>query len=236
MTVTHEHAVEVDTRLAELWNAEQKQHGEVAAAISSLKYGVETPDERWNSRSLKAEEIERRARAAVESSTLHGRTLQPWTLEGIEKSLRRMDTARVEILRLRAEAQPFEAEYATERWNRFFLVQNTNGHIHSSMHCGTCRWDTRYAWLPTLSGLGEDAAVEQEGPRLCSVCFPSAPLEWTLGLPKALNPKRCDGSGQRALEPNYRYHTPSGKCPTCGDVFAVSRSTGKVRAHNKKAA
>jgi hypothetical protein len=45
------------------------------------------------------------------------------------------------------------------------------------MHCHTCRPSTTYGWLPELSGKDEAEAVAQLGPNLCSVCFPSAPVE-----------------------------------------------------------
>jgi len=83
-----------------------------------------------------------------------------------------------ELDELRAQAEPMEAEYQAAPWSRFFLVNNSGGHIHSSMHCSTCRITTSFSWLPTLSGLTEKDAVDAHGPLLCSVCFPSAPVEW----------------------------------------------------------
>lgn len=62
-------------------------------------------------------------------------------------------------------------------WSRFFLVISSAGHIHRSQECHTCRVTTEYGWLPKLSGKSEDEAVEKLGPKLCSVCFPSAPVE-----------------------------------------------------------
>jgi hypothetical protein len=197
--VTHKHAVEVDARLADLWNAEQDEHRNVQYAISSLRWTVRTQDEARRGHEAKAEDVEARAREALETAMLNGRDLTPWTRTDIEKGLQRLDAIRVEIVRIRGAAAPLEAEFASERWSRFFLVQNVNGHIHSSMHCSTCRWDTQYAWLPTLSGLTETDAVEEQGPRLCSVCYPTAPVEWTLGLPKVVDPTVCTGSGLPAV-------------------------------------
>lgn len=85
-----------------------------------------------------------------------------------------MELAEIEKIR-----EPFEALFEQERWSRFFLVTSSQGHIHSSMSCGTCRPTTTFGWLPELSGSTEAEAVEQQGPALCTVCFPSAPLEWT---------------------------------------------------------
>lgn len=81
-------------------------------------------------------------------------------------------------------------EMAYEGWSRFFLVTNTNGHIHSSMSCSTCFADTDFAWLPELSGLTEADAVAEYGEILCSVCFKSAPVEWTTGTNKKVAAER----------------------------------------------
>lgn len=62
-------------------------------------------------------------------------------------------------------------------WSRFFVVTSSTGHIHSSMNCSTCYPTTTFGWLPHLSGSTEVEAVEACGPALCSVCFPSAPVE-----------------------------------------------------------
>src|SRR6185369_10664798 len=59
---------------------------------------------------------------------------------------------------------------------------SAGGHIHSSMRCSTCRFDTEFGWLPTLSGLTEAEAVAAHGAILCTVCYPTAPVEWTGGI------------------------------------------------------
>jgi hypothetical protein len=74
------------------------------------------------------------------------------------------------------------AEY--KGWSRFYLVTNSNGHVHSSMSCTTCYPTTSYNWLTSLSGQSEAAVVAEYGSQLCTVCFPSAPVEWTDGSTK----------------------------------------------------
>jgi hypothetical protein len=74
-----------------------------------------------------------------------------------------------------------EMERVYTGWSRFFLVTSSSGHIHSSMHCSTCRPTTTFGWMPQLSGKTEAEAVETCGPTLCSVCFPEAPLDWQSG-------------------------------------------------------
>jgi hypothetical protein len=84
-----------------------------------------------------------------------------------------------EVDRVREEIDELEQGYTG--WSRFFLVTSSNGHIHSSMHCSSCRITTRFGWLPQLSGKGEAEAVKECGPTLCTVCFPEAPTEYTIG-------------------------------------------------------
>ena len=73
-----------------------------------------------------------------------------------------------------------EANYTG--WDRFFLVTSSNGLVHSSMNCSTCnkgRKLTTFALLPSFSDRPVDGLVTLFGPALCSVCFPSAPVDWT---------------------------------------------------------
>jgi len=87
--------------------------------------------------------------------------------------------ALAKIAELEPQIAALEARYTG--WSRFFLVTSSAGHIHSSMHCHTCRPTTRYGWLPELSGKDADTAVAELGPTLCTVCYPDAPTEHTTG-------------------------------------------------------
>lgn len=89
------------------------------------------------------------------------------------------DAAIAECVRIQDEIRELELSYTG--WSRFFLVTSSPGHIHSSMHCSSCRPTTTYGWLPELSGKSEKAAVEAHGPALCSVCFPTAPVSMVGG-------------------------------------------------------
>jgi len=109
-------------------------------------------------------------------------TMSQWEAPKAREVLDNIVTINDAIEAKYAEAAPLEREYDAKQWSRFFLVQNNNGHIHSSMSCSTCYFDTQFGWLPELSGLTEADAVEAHGAILCSVCFPSAPVEWTNGI------------------------------------------------------
>jgi hypothetical protein len=140
-------------------------------------------------------------------------------------------------------------------WSRFFVVTSSNGHIHSSMHCQTCRPTTTFGWLPSLSDKSEAEAIEHFGPAaesLCSVCFPDAPVankdqNLTKSQVEALlagkTPEAkkvsCPGSGQRMVEPSrtgYAYGN-WGTCPHCGEHVALTTPHGPtIRKHSPKAA
>lgn len=85
-----------------------------------------------------------------------------------------------------AEIDALDALYTG--WSRFFVVTSSNGHIHRSMNCPTCRPTTTFGWLPSLSGKSEPEAIEFFGPAaecLCSVCFPDAPVAKDRNLSEA---------------------------------------------------
>lgn len=96
----------------------------------------------------------------------------------IRSTVESLSTNRALLAETLAEMR--EKELAYTGWSRFFLVTSSKGHIHSSMHCSTCRFTTTYGWLPEISGRTEGDCVAEFGPALCTVCFPTAPLEWTL--------------------------------------------------------
>jgi len=73
------------------------------------------------------------------------------------------------------DSVPYVVEYNRRRWNRYFLVTNTHGHVHRNMDCPTCFRDTSYAWLVDLADCDEGAMIEEWGERACTVCFPDAP-------------------------------------------------------------
>lgn len=106
-------------------------------------------------------------------------------------------TAAADTLRtLKAEQRALEAQYTG--WSRFFLVTNSNGHIHSSLNCHTCFATTTYRWVTSLSGQSEAETVAELGEILCSVCYPSAPVAWTTGVAKATQTARSERDAKKA--------------------------------------
>lgn len=80
------------------------------------------------------------------------------------------------IATLSVEIDRLQEVWVEHRWTRAFLVTNSNGHVHSSMACHTCRPTTWFNWLPEYSGASEEQIVSDAGERACTVCYPSAPV------------------------------------------------------------
>jgi hypothetical protein len=230
-TLTREQ--QIDTRLAELYGAANKVDSDLASLRVSLHGLLGIRDERRDARGRgfvfeyphSLAEVAEMARTAEVNS---------WDERRRTDLLDRLANAEAEQARIAAEAKPLNDTYAAERWSRFFLVNNSNGHIHSSMHCSTCNRlgsGTSFSWLPTVSGLTEADAVAAHGPTLCTVCFPTAPIEWTVGEAKPVDPNRCPGSGTHDHDSSgLRYYSPRAVCNHCKQTTSVT-STGKLRQH-----
>lgn len=125
---------------------------------------------------------------------------KPYELQNLERVIENLALKETEIARLKAEIAPLNALYDANQWQRFFLVTNTNGHVHRSMNCSTTYPTTEWQWLPHLSGLTDKEAVDDQGGILCTHCFPDAPSDYTAGESKA----KREAREQRAEEKRIR--------------------------------
>jgi len=188
---TNTEAREIDMNLAELWAELYKSRSRLASYNASM---LSYAGAKWYYRGRQRVTDMRLDEAAAYCDTLmtahaDASDYARFDLEPAIKSnasmgdVRRVVNGREEMLDRIAAIEDgidvLEAEYTG--WSRFFLVTSSAGHIHSSMHCSTCRPTTTYGWLPELSGKDADTAVAELGPTLCSVCYPDAPTEWTTG-------------------------------------------------------
>lgn len=125
-----------------------------------------------------------------------------------------------ELDSLNAEAEPFEVEYQQRRWARYFLVTNRNGHVHRGMNCTTCYQGTAYGWLPELSDCVEADAIIEFGEKMCTVCFPDAPVH-----PAFSAPGRRDvaAKAERDAEKALRAAAKSAKLLAPGTEFRYER-------------
>ena len=93
------------------------------------------------------------------------------------KELAAYRAARAAAKAISAQMVPLDDEYlARGGWTRAYLATSTNGHIHSSTGCSTCRATTTYYWFTDLSGHDEAEIVAKAGSDACTVCYPTAPV------------------------------------------------------------
>lgn len=146
---------------------------------------------------------------------------------------RDLTAAQAKVDELHAAIDAMEEIYLQAPWQRYFPCLNADGHIHASLRgCPTVRFDTAMGWTPGLSGHTVKEAVAELGPTLCSVCFPSAPVEWCRSKSELNAKPVCDGSGHvpaAGTSPYARYAT----CPKCSYYGALTPS-GLVRKHEPK--
>lgn len=229
---TKDQAKTVDAKLAEDQKALYKALAHRDSIFSTLArlagaktvYRGRTSVQSFDGRTAAAhEDIELRA-ADVQASG----TLAPWDQQSMDTYLDKLTASNASVTALRASISAAHKEWEGHgRWSRFFLVQG--GHIHSSTSCHTLRPTTQVGWLPNLSGETEKDAVDAHGALLCTVCFPSAPVEWTNGS-KGDEDTYCEGGVP--ADADFRLRSPYGTCPTCGESVSVT-STGKARKHKK---
>lgn len=223
---------EVDTRLAALYEALARIDGRITSLVNDAHSLVgDTRQYRGRARMWTMTGPEAvTALRALATATDHPR---PWTVRDAAATVAKLDEAHAQrAANLDAQA-PLRAEFAHRPWSRYFLVTSSDGHIHSSMGCQTCRPTTTYGWLPKMSGQDEATALAELADAahvMCSACFPNAPVEWTVKRPSA---DHCAGSGQSFVAGTFvrrSYRSTYGKCPVCHDTIQTTQA-GAVRKH-----
>jgi hypothetical protein len=218
---------EIDTRLADLHTASQKAAQDFLQALARVHWAAGDRQQYHGRRqvwTMTPDEAEAGAKQVAADDSV-----RVWTRREAEEALDALQAAREEQERIREQCRPLNEEWDRRKWSRFFLVTSSNGHIHSSMDCSTCNLRTTFGWLPEVSGKSEKEAVEEHGPRLCSVCFPSAPVEWTVGEER-IEEGVCEGSGRYVPGVDMRMYSKYGKCEVCGQQVSVT-SRGNARKH-----
>lgn len=229
--------VEVDTELASIYRDEMICARYLEMHADHIHRMSQSPEKVWYVGRSKYRRYERGLEEAIQAGPANAYERRQW-----EKALADRDDRLVEADRLHGRRNELNAEYvAAGGWSRFFIV--SGGHIHDSMNCSTCNngaEPTMFGWLPELSGLSEEDAVKDQGALLCTVCFPSAPVEWTNQHEldeAAKQAASCAGSGTYAREMKHRVSghgrsTGYATCPECGEMQSVTVN-GKFRKHKK---
>jgi len=230
---THEQAVRIDTKLEELHLALQEASDKRHHHFEDLHWAIEdrpTYIGRRQTWKLSVPELARIAQARVETDQDndvrrgHG---------FFAKKLAAIAEWAEPIARLEHEIAELDALYKADPWQRFHPCQTGNPHIHAGWGCAGLKHNSILLWEPQLSGLEMADAVAKLGPKLCTHCFPSAPVEYTQGDPDT----SCPGSG--AYVPLAKganpYRKRWSKCPEC-EYSGQLTPSGYVRKHQPKAA
>lgn len=181
----------------------------------------------------------RRKIRGMEPQSLVGDGIDAWR-DGvnsvIDANQALIEEATAHLEAIYAQLRPLHTEFQRRGgWNRFYLVDSHDGHVHSSMSCSTCYPSTRYYWLTSESGKTRRLVVHQAKAQACSVCFPWAPVTDKRGSYRT--PSQAEAE-QRAAEKAERAAAKKAAeitAPDGGSLYAADmvRSgmvhTGKLR-------
>lgn len=222
---------EIDTQLADLYRAASVAGQDIKVAYERLHQTLGERRVRTYGKLGGWPTTDERALALAKDRAAAGeRPAVMWAGGyGYADMIAKVEQAEAKMAEIQAAAEPFNAEFQRRPWSRFFTVPA--GHIHSSMNCSTCnrgRYATQFGWNPELSGLSEADAVAAKGPQLCTVCFPSAPVEWTVGEAKP----SCEGSAKAPVADTVtRYGMRAyGTCTGCRQQHLLTQ-WGVIRKH-----
>jgi hypothetical protein len=159
-------ALVTDTRLAALYEAKARNAARLAALENRIRFLAAQPR-------VKGEWVGYFAEAEAAIRELCDHEELTWTPG--HKALTDLDAARAEQREVHREIGILDMLHSVHRWNRYFLVTSSDGHVHRGMNCATCFATTEYGWLPELADCDEDAMIAEFGEKACTVCFPDAP-------------------------------------------------------------
>ena len=234
--------VDIDTELARLYGEEVTAENTLERAMTSVRYAAGDRKAHYGSGPwgmTYAAAVAKVQEVADTTSTAIGRAAR--------ETLAKVSQAHDALTAVRAEAEPYNAEFERRGgWTRAFLVTNSNGHVHSSMHCSTCNRglsNTGFAWMTEWSAASEEAIVEAAGWRACTVCYPSAPVnayrtekEAQAALPTKMfseeDKAKAAAAEERRLAKEARLAKTKANAPTAsGEPLRVLYSTSPN--HNK---
>jgi hypothetical protein len=220
---------EIDEKLADLYRqeAQAERAKEIAAAGAHRALGEHRQHASRNRPTWPTTDDQ--AIAKCRDRVAAGHQVKPWDMADPAKAVAAFDTATTTLAALAAEQAVLDAEFTRRGgWSRFFVVPG--GHIHCDISSRRCSRQptTDHGWNPKLSGKTEAEAVAELGPHMCTVCFPTAPVEWTVGKPAI---DHCPGSTKAPTAAAWRvgmnYY---GKCSGCGESQTVTQA-GRIRKH-----
>lgn len=220
--------VEVDTLLLPIWNEMGRQNWVAMMAHLDIEEAELTIARETDPEYL------------AKQGEYHAKYGAPQNIKYAEEKIAKAnETLRgvVEAMaKLTDQERPYTAEYYRRgTWHRYFLVLNSNGHIHRETSCSTCFPTTRYGWIVKLSGCDEEEMVEEYGETACTVCFPDAPsyAGWAASIAakaEAEKASKCSETWPIPSETVERWNGGYGSCK-CGARGVALTPNGKLRAH-----
>lgn len=126
-------------------------------------------------------------------------------LDRIRRGYQKGDAGRLEdkLQEVEERVRILEEEFQDRGgWSRYFLV--TDGHLHTSMKCSSCRPTTQFTLITECSGMTEEEAIELGGDRVCTVCCPDAPVDVLSRRSRLLNPDERERQERREEEARKR--------------------------------
>lgn len=238
MDLTTATPVEIDTELARLYGEINSREDRIARSMPDLHRMAGDRGRRVSASRVQFELTDEQAEDKVREFIATG---DEYDTRAARRIIAMVDECRDLNAKDEADVAALDAAFLNRGgWNRFFLVTSSNGHIHSSMNCSTCKIRTRFTWLPGASGQTEAEAIAERdkldsAALLCTVCFPNAPVKWTETPADAA---LCPGSGTS----NYPRETARlgytsgnyGVCNHCHNPITVSK-LGNMRKHKTAA-
>lgn len=171
-------------------NLTEQTPAQIDGQIADINQRADRPSRRLSA----ARDIFAR-RARQDENTVSWERISEYQLERAAEMMRE---AEEELAELEEEARPLHAEYERRgSWPRYYHVTNSNGHVHTSIYCPSCFYDTQYAWRTDLSGLTEEEVVEREAHWACSVCMPIAPADQKAAFKAYQERKRTEKAQER---------------------------------------
>lgn len=97
----------------------------------------------------------------------------PYATEAeVDEAQRRLLVTNESWRKLADEIVSLNAEYIRRGgWNRYYMVDNTNGHLHTTTACRNTYRTTQWYWMVELSGQERWDAVQAAGSLACLTCF-----------------------------------------------------------------
>lgn len=115
-----------------------------------------------------------------------------YRLKDIRAALARIRELEDQLSAALVELGPLRAEYSHRGgWTRYYMVDNSNGHLHTNTSCRNTYASTQWHQMVAMSGLTRAEAVELGGKISCLTCFPGFREEIEKGrLPKIESPRQ----------------------------------------------